>query len=75
MVYVPVDAAIPGDQTTVTLMNMQTVGISQQNNSVEIDGDRLVVPFEIPNNVAPGTYLLGVEIDGKRHLHKVVVKR
>ena len=74
-VFVPIANSLPGDKTTISLMNIQTVGITQQTPLVEVDGDRIVAPFEMPTSLAPGTYLLGVESDGRRELHKIVVKR
>lgn len=74
-VYVPVYDALPGEEATITLMNMQTVGIAKSSNAIILDDTRIVAPFELPDDLAPSTYLLHVLVNGKESLYKVLVKR
>lgn len=75
IVYVPVHGALPGEEATITLMNMQTVGLAKSSNAVILDDTRIVAPFELPDGLAPATYLLHVLVNGKETLHKVMVKQ
>ncbi len=74
-VSVPVLDALPGDAATVTLMNVQSVGLHQAQGTVTLDEDRIIVPFNMPQNLTPGTYLLQVECNERTDLHKVMVRR
>ena len=74
-VFVPVADALPGDNATLTLMTVQTLGISSQETTVVLDGDRIVAPFAVPPNLTPGTYLLQTECNGRTDLHKLAVRR
>ena len=74
-VFIPVVGAVQGDEAEVTLMSVQTIGIDRRMATVEIDGDRVAVRFTLPDDLTPGTYLLEVDHQGTRSLHKIAVKR
>ena len=73
--FVPIADAFPGDEATITLMTVQTLGITTATAVVTLDGDRIVVPFSIPGDLTPGTYLLQAECNGRTDLHKLAVRR
>jgi hypothetical protein len=75
MIYVPVDGSVPGDEARLTLMNVQMLGVHRVTASVEIDGDRLVVPYDVPQSTTPGTYLLQLDHGGRTQLFKILVRR
>ena len=62
-------------EADITLMNLHTVGLSQKTVTVMLDDDRVVAPYQLPQDLTPGTYLLSVECNGERKLHKIMVKR
>ena len=71
----PVTNALPGDEATISLMTVQTLGLKASSTMVVLDGDRIVVPFTLPSDLTPGTYLLQSECNGRTELHKVMVRR
>lgn len=73
--FVPIADALPGDEATISLMTVQTLGISTTTTNVVLDGDRIVVPFQLPADLTPGTYLLRSECNGRSELHKLAVRR
>ena len=75
VVNVPVGDAIPGDVATIQLLNVQTLGIDEKQVTVELDDFRIVAPYEVPQGLTPGTYLLNVQFKESSHLLKIMVKR
>ncbi|MBC8124780.1 MAG: hypothetical protein H7X70_03520 [Candidatus Kapabacteria bacterium] len=73
--YVPITDNLPGDNVTLTLMNSMTIGITSVIATVELDGDLIVAPFDMPTDLSPGTYLVRVENKMSSSLLKIAVKR
>ncbi|HLP28972.1 MAG TPA: MXAN_6640 family putative metalloprotease [Candidatus Didemnitutus sp.] len=73
--FVPVANGSPGEKVTLTLMTVSTIGMAATTSTVMLDGDRIVAPFELPDDLAPGTYLVRVESKGTSTLLKISVRR
>jgi len=74
-VYIPVADAIPGDEVTIALMTVQTLGISKSTSTVILDDTRIVAPYTLPDDLVTGTYLLEVDMGDKKDLVKISVRR
>jgi len=73
--YIPVTTGIPGTSVTITLMTAMTVGIVATTVNVELNGDLIVAPFDLPESLTPGTYLVRVESGSTSSLQKISVRR
>lgn len=72
---VPVSSGVTGNDATVELMTVMGIGLAKQTSSLTFDDVRLVATLDVPSDLTPGTYLVHVETNGERTMHKVVVKR
>lgn len=73
--FVPIEGGIPGQKVSLTLLTASTIGIYTSEESVELSGDLIVAPFDLPIDLAPGTYLVSVETVSTRSLLKIAVQR
>ncbi len=73
--YVPITDNMPGNNVTLTLMSSMTISITSAIATVELDGDLIVAPFDLPTDLSPGTYLVRVESKMSSMLMKIAVKR
>jgi len=74
-VFIPMTTAIQNETATVTLYNVQMLGVERQDVVVELDDDRIVARFLLPDALTPGAYIVGVEHNDAQTLYKIVVKR
>lgn len=74
-VYIPVHAMAVGENFSTSIASIQSVVLFSGTASVILDANRLVVPIELPGNLAPGTYIVSTESGGQRSQSKIVVQR
>lgn len=75
LLYVPIANGIPGENVTLSLLTVSTIGLSTSSSTVVLDGDRIVALFELPADLTPGTYLVRVESKDGSTLLKISVRR
>ncbi len=74
-VRIPVNSGVSGDDVTVEMMTVQGLGLAKQTSVLMFDDVRLVATLDVPSDITPGTYLVSVQTNGERTMHKIMVKR
>lgn len=74
-IYVPVANESLGARVTLSLLTLSGVALQSTTTAVLLDDDRIVAPFDLDGDLAPGTYLVRAETSRASTLTKVLLQR
>lgn len=74
-VFIPIANESLGTRVTLSLLTMSGVALRTTTATVALDDDRIVAPFDIDGDLAPGTYLVRAETPRASTLTKVLIQR
>lgn len=74
-VFIPIANESLGTRVTLSLLSLSGVAFRTTTATVVLDDDRIVAPFDIDGDLAPGTYLVRAETPRTSTLTKVLIQR
>lgn len=74
-VYIPIANESLGTRVTLSLLTLSGVALQSTTATVVLDDDRIVAPFDLDGDLAPGTYLVRAETTRASTLTKVLLQR